>query len=158
MRQIKILAALLLAIVIPATARTFDFSIGTAAAACLSIGNASYRAVPSSARADYTVRLDSAAAMPDIRIRIVDTADAADFVFVDDGDVPPACQRSGAVVKTVKIDAAAPDLIAGIATGSESADYRIYVRSRWISPEMAAALFAAANAPRTLAGRVDRSN
>jgi hypothetical protein len=104
------------------------------------------------------VRLDPAAATPDIRIQIVDSADAADFVFVDDGDAPPTCQHKGAAVKTVKIDAAAADLTAAITADAALADYRIYVRSRWITPETAAALFAAAHAPRRLAGRADRSN
>lgn len=158
MGRIRILALLLLALAIPATAQTFDFSIGQSATGCLSIRNASYRAVPNSARADFTVRLDSAATAPDIRIRIVDTADAADFVFVDDGHAPPACQHRGAAVKTVKIATTGAHLVAGI-TSAETADYRIYVRSRWLSPETAAALFTAAHAPRTLAGRaLDRSN
>lgn len=154
--RIRILAALLLAIAIPATAHTFDFSLGGPTPACLSIGSASYRAVSGSARADLTVRLDPAAIAPDIRIQIVEHADAADFVLVDDGDAPPACPHTGAAVKTVRIGAAAPDLVAQI-TG-EDADYRIYVRSRWLSPDTAAALFAAARAPRVLAGRADRAN
>ena len=154
--RIRILAALLLAVAIPATAQTFDFSLG-AAPACLSIGNASYRVVPNAARADYTVRLDPGGAAPDVRIHIADSADAADFVFVDDGDMAPACQHAGAAVKTVRIAAGAADLVAGIAS-AEAADYRIYVRSRWLSVETAAALFAAARAPRTLAGRADRAN
>lgn len=159
MGRIRIFALLLLALAIPATAQTFDLSFGGPAPACLSIGNASYRAVPGAARADYTVRLDSAAAAPDIRIQIVDTADEADFVFVDDGDRPPTCQHTGAVVRTVKIDAAAPDLVAAIATIPDSADHRIFVRSRWVAAETAAALIAAARRPaRTHAGRVHRSN
>jgi hypothetical protein len=153
--RIRIIAALLLAVAIPATAQTFDFSLGAAAPACLSNGNASYRAVSGAARADVTVRLDPAAIAPDIRIQIVDSPDAADFVLVDDGDTPPVCPPTG--VKTVKIGAAAPDVVAQI-TATNGADYRIYVRSRWLSPETAAALFAAARAPRTLAGRADRSN
>lgn len=150
--RIRILAALLLAVAIPATAQTFDFSLGASAPACLTVGSASYRAVPGAARADYTVRLDPAAAVPDIRIQIVDSPDAADFVLVDDGETPPACPHTGVAVKTVRIGAAAPDFVAQI-TAAEGADYRIYVRSRWLSAETAAALFAAARAPRTLAGR-----
>ena len=48
----------------------------------------------------------------------------------------------------------------GFASAATPADYRIYVRSRWLSPEAAAALFAAAHAPaRKLAGRLAiRSN
>jgi hypothetical protein len=156
-RRIRVLALLLLAIAIPATARTFDFSLRAPGSACLSVGHVSWRAVPNSVRADTTVRLDPAAATPDIRIQIAETADAADFVFVDDGGAPPACPHGGAV-RTVKIDAAAPDLVAQITTSPEAADYRIFVRSRWLAPQTAAALFAAAQMrPRTLA-RADRSN
>ena len=57
----------------------------------------------------------------------------------------------------MRIDAAAatPDLVVGLAGATGAADYRIYIRSRWLSPEAAAALFAAAHAPaRKLAGRV----
>jgi hypothetical protein len=157
--RIKILAWSLLAIAIPATAQTFDFSIGASAPACLSIGNVSYRAVANSAPANYTVRLDASAASPDIRIQIADTADAADFVFVDDGNAPPACRHGGGAIKSVKIVTAAADLVAAVTTGFETADYRIYVRSRRLAPETAAALFAAARSPRTLAGRApDRLN
>jgi len=156
-RRIRVLALLLLAIAIPATAQTFDVSLRASGPACLSIGQISWRAVPNAVHADTTVWLDPAAAAPDIRIQIAETADAADFVFVDDGATPPACPHGGAV-RTVKIDAVAPDLVAQITTGSEAADYRIFVRSRWLAPQTAAALFAAAHIrPRTLA-RADRSN
>jgi hypothetical protein len=157
-RWVKISAALALAIAVPATAQTFGFSLRTAEPACLSIGNATYR-ITNSARPDVTVRIDPAAAAPDIRIAIADVPDEADFVFVDDGDAP-ACSRGA--FKGVRIDAAAaaPDLVVGLAAPETPANYRIYVRSRWLDAETAAALFAAAQLPaRTLAGRAqDRSN
>lgn len=151
--RIKILAFLVLAAAVPATAQTFGFSLGASEPACLSIGNTTYR-VTNSARADVTVRVDPAAATPDIRIQIADAPDEADFVFVDDGNAP-ACPRGP--FRSVKIDAAAiaPDLVVGLAGTSAAADYRIYIRSRWLAPEAAAALFATAHAPtRKLAGRV----
>src|SRR4029077_2212865 len=111
--------------------------------------------------ADLRVRLDPAAAAPDIRIALAESADAADFVFVDDGNAPPAC-HNGARARRVRIDAAAatPDLVVGLAGAAGAADYRIYVRSRWLSPEAAAALFAAAHAPagRLAVGVAIRSN
>ena len=152
-RWVQISAALALAIAVPATAQTFGFSLGAAEPACLPIGNASYR-VTNSARPDVTVRIDPAAAAPDVRVAIADTPDEADFVFVDDGSAP-ACSRGA--VKTVKIDAAAaaPDLVVGLAAAETSANTRIYVRSRWLDGETAAALFAAAHMPpKKLAGRV----
>jgi hypothetical protein len=148
----------MLAAAVPATAQSFGFSLGSAPPVCLAIGNATWRLARSGA--DVTVRIDPAAATSDVRIKLVETADEADFVFVDDG-APPACQGAAAT-RSVKIDPAAraPDLTVGFASGSAPADYRIYARSRWLAPEAVAALFAAAHMPmRILAGRVPgRSN
>ena len=143
----------MLAIAVPATAHTFGFSLGgSAPRACLSIGNASYRMA--AGRADVTVRIDPAAATPDIRIAFAEAADEADFVFVDDG-AAPTCPRGP--LRSVRIDPAAaePDLIVGFTTGLAPADYRIYVRSRWLEPQTAGVLLAAAHlSTRRLAGRV----
>lgn len=161
-RWVKILVFLMLAIAVPATAQTFGFSLGASAPqACLSIGNATYRVATNIPRPDVTVRIDPAAAAPDIRIRIAEVPDEADFVFVDDGNAPPACQQAASPTKNVKLDAAAtaPDLVVGFATAAAPADYRIYVRSRFLAPEVVAALFAAARVPlRTLAGRTPNSS
>jgi hypothetical protein len=91
------------------------------------------------------VRIDPAATSPDIRIALADSADDADFVLVDDGDSRPACHSTGA--RSVRIDDAAPDAVVGLATTAAAADYRIFVRSRFVSPEAAAAMFAAAHMP-----------
>ena len=148
----------MLAAAVPATAQTFGFSLRSAPPMCLAIGNATWRLARSGA--DLTVRIDPAAATSDVRIRLVETADEADFIFVDDG-APPSC-RGASAIKSVTIDpaAAAPDLTIGFASDSAPADYRIYARSRWLAPEAVAALFAAAHMPmRILAGRTpDRSN
>jgi hypothetical protein len=148
----------MLAVAVPATAQSFGFSIDAPApSACLSIGEAAFRVAGNGSRADYTVRIDPAAPMPDLRIQIAETADAADFVFVDDGDVAPRCEQGRAGIKSVQVDttAPAPDLVVGAATSATPADYRIFVRSRWLAPDTAAALFAAAHIPaRTLAGKV----
>ena len=130
----------LLAIAVPATAQTFAFSTGTPADVCPFIGDASYRIAAPGERADYRVRIDPAAAAPAIRVQLSATIDDADFVLVDAGDRAADC--SGA--RRVRLDAAAADLTVGIASPSEPADYRIYVRSRSLSPEAAAALYAAA--------------
>ena len=150
----------MLAAAVPATAQTFGFTLGTPPQACLSIGDASYRVATTMLGADLTVRIDPGVTASDIRIQFAETADEADFVFVDDGDAPPSC--GGTRAKTVKIDpaASAPDLVVAFVPATAPADYRIYVRSRLLRPEAAAALFAAAHAPpRKLAGRVAiRSN
>ena len=160
-RSVKLLACLALAAAVPATAQTFGFSRRPAPQVCLSIGDTAYRVATTMLGADLTVRLDPAAVAPDVRIALAETADAADFVLVDDGNAPPAC-HTGARARRVRIDAAAatPDLVVGLAGAAGAADYRIYVRSRWLSSEAAAALFAAAHTPaRKLAGGVAiRSN
>lgn len=158
MRHIRILAGLTLAVALPAAAHTFAFSPGSAAEACLAVGNTTYRLARGAA--DVTVRIEPSAVAPNVRIQLAETPDEADFILVDDG-APPAC-GAAANVKNVSIapGITAVDLVVGFASGSAPADYRIYVRSRWIALETVAALFAAAHMPprRLAGGAVDRSN
>lgn len=158
MRRIRILAGLTLAAAVPAAAHTFAFSPGAAPQACLAIRNTTYRLARGSA--DVTVRIDPSAAPAGLRIKLAETPEEADFILVDDG-APPAC-RATSNVKDVNIASAAgvSDFVVAFATGSAPADYRIYVRSRWIAPETAAALFAAAHRPpqRVATRAFDRSN
>jgi len=143
-RQFRILAGLSLALAVPAAAHTFGFPTRSAPQACLAIGNTTYRLARTGA--DVRVRIDASAAAPSLRIELLAAPDAADFVLVDDG-TPPACPV-GASVRDVSIASAGPsDLVVGFANASAPADYRIYVRSRWFTPETAAALFAAAHRP-----------
>ena len=157
MRPVIILAGLTLAAALPVAAHTFGVVPGSAPQACVTIGNMTYRLAHGSA--GVAVRIDPAAAAPGLRIALADAPEQADFVLVDDGGAPNC--RTMANVKEVSITAGtAADLIVGLTSGPGPADYRIYVRSRWIAPETAAALFAAAHmSPRRLAGRApDRSN
>jgi hypothetical protein len=156
-RQFPVFAALGFAMAIPAAAHTFGFSPGSQQA-CLAIGHMTWR-FAGTAAADVMVRIDSAAPAPGLRIQLAETPEAADFVLVDDG-TPPDCRatRNAKAVGVVRGEDPA-DLVIAFTSGSAPADYRIYVRSRWIAPETAAALFAAANKPaQKLAGRADRSN
>lgn len=157
MRHLRLLAGLTLAAALPAAAHTFGLMPGAAPQACLTIGNTSYRLA--AGEADVTVRVDRRAAAPGLRIRLAETPEEADFVLVDDG-APLHC-RTAANIKAVSLaDGTAADLTLQLAEGPAAADYRIYVRSRWITPETAAALFAAAHMPhRKVADRArDRSN
>jgi len=157
-RRIRLLAGLTLAVALPAAAHTFAFSPTSAAQACLVLGSATYRVARSGA--DVTVRIEPSAVAPAVRIELADTPDQADFVLVDDG-APPACAAAANVKQVSIASGTAPfDVVVGFASGAAPADYRIYVRSRWIAPETAAALFAAAHRPpQRLAGAtVDRSN
>jgi len=156
-RRFRILAGLMLAAALPAAAHTFGFSSGSAPQACLAIGNTTYRLARIGA--DMTVRVDSTAAAPGVRVKLTETPEDADFVLVDDG-APPACGGASKIKVGIAPDTGAFDLVVGFASGAAPADYRIYVRSRWIAPETAAVLFAAAHRPlQKLAGRAaDRSN
>jgi hypothetical protein len=151
-RHVKFLAFGVLALALPATASTFGFP-AAAPQTCLAIGGVTWRVATGSA--DLTVRIDrAAAAAPDVRIRLTDTPDAADFVFVDDG-APSGCLSDARSIK-ISATAAAPDLTIGFASDAQAANYRVYVRSRRLSPEAVAALFAAAQMPpRKLAARAE---
>ena len=89
-------------------------------------------------------------------IRLAESADMADFVFVDDGDAPAQCPRGGSATKRVRTDAAGPaaDLVVGFAPSAMPADYRIFVHSRLLSTEAAAALLAAAHVPALVTGKI----
>jgi hypothetical protein len=138
----RILVLILSAIAIPATAQTFGFSI-TAPQACLPVGNVMYRLAAAGAQADYTVRIDPAAAAPDVRVHLADTPDEADFVLVDDGEAARGCR--GPAIRSVKIDTTAPGLVVGLTSDADGADIRIYVRSHAFAPTAAAALLATAH-------------
>jgi len=156
-RPIRILAGLTLAAALPVAAHTLGLMPGKVPQACLTIGNTTYRLAGGAA--DVTVRVDPAVTAPGLRIALADTPEDADFVLVDDGAAPNC--RAATTVKQVNIAADTPaDLVVGLVSAGGPADYRIYVRSRWIEPATAAALFAAARMPprRVAGGAFDRSN
>ena len=137
---------LALVIAVPAAAGgayfTSGFSGGKTAAAkpCFIAGNAGYL-LSGSGSAAYIVRIDNAAAHPDLRLQLVDDPAAADFVLVDDSDASPTCGNVS-TVESIRVDAAAakPDLT--IALSREAADYKIYLHSDRYTQEDAAALAA----------------
>jgi hypothetical protein len=109
----KIAILLVLAAAVPATAQTFGFSLGSAPRnVCLSIDAVTYRL--SDVRPDYTVRIDPNAQTPDVRVHLATTPDDADFVLVDDGTAPAACQTRATTVR-VSATAPTPDLVVGFA-------------------------------------------
>src|SRR5262249_28757181 len=128
-RAIRILAGLTLAAALPVAAHTFGLVPSSAPQTCLTIGHTTYRLAGSDA--DVIVRVDPSAAAPGLRITLAEAPEEADFVLVDDGAAPNC--RTARNVKTVGLASGAPaDLIVGLASGPGPADYRIYVRSRFI--------------------------
>lgn len=146
----------LIGIALPVAALSVGFPDSAPRPACVAIGNTTYRIATGAMRADTTIRIDRVAEFPDLRIRIAETADSADFAFVDDVQEATSCPAGTANLKSVRLDpnAVSPDLVIGTTT-AENSDYTIFVRSRTLGPDTAAALFAAAHAPtRILAASV----
>lgn len=135
MTRTRIAALLVLAAAIPATAASSFFTASEKP--CFAAGAASYR-ISHGAAADITVRIDNAAAQPDLRMQIIDDAAAADFVLVDDGD-RAACTSA---VRSIRLDSAAAKADLTVSLSRAPADYKIYVRSTGFSQQDAAALFA----------------
>lgn len=146
----RLLVLALAAFALPATAQTFDFPASSSAAACLLVANARYRLALPGEWADYTVRLDPAAAAADVRVQLTASIDAADLVLISDDRTGGGCETGAAAAatrtKTIRIDpaATAPDLTIALVSDEAGADYRIYLRGDALAPETAAALFAAA--------------
>jgi hypothetical protein len=113
---------------------------------CFASGTATYRIAPSATAPDFRIRIDGKALRPDLRMRLVDRPEIADFVLVDDfsGAKSGAC-RSSTAIQTVKLDADTPlpDVTVQLASGDGPADYTIYVHSVRYSQQDAAALLAA---------------
>jgi hypothetical protein len=153
----RLFVFVLAACALPAPAQTFDFTGRSSSTACISIADTSYRIAAPGERADYTVRLDPAAAA-NIRVAFSASIDTADLVLIGN-DAASRCQ-DGAIARTVRIDpvAQAPDLTVGFVAEATPADYRIYLRGTAVAPEIAAALFAMAQmSARRAAGRIETS-
>jgi hypothetical protein len=155
MKRTHIAALLALIVAVPAATAGSFFSSN--AKPCFVAGNAGYE-ISASASANYTVRIDNAAANPSVRLQIVDDPAAADFVLVDDGDTGAACNAATAI-SSIRIDPVArqPDLT--VALSRAPADIKIYVRSANFSEQDAAALFAVIwqNARKTMAAAANSS-
>lgn len=130
----------LLVLIVAGPAATAGSFFGSSSKPCFIAGYAGYE-LSASKSANFTVRIDNAAASPSMRMQVVDDPAAADFVLVDDGVADDACKAATAI-NTIRIDPAAtsPDLT--VTLSRAAADYKIYVRSANYSEQDAAALFA----------------
>jgi hypothetical protein len=113
---------------------------------CFTSGTATYRISAAAQAPDYRVRIDNAAAHPDLRVGLVDQPEIADFVLVDDLDAVQgnAC-AAPTPPKTIRVDAGEtlPDLTVSLSQigAADASDFKLYVRSARFSQEDAAALF-----------------
>ena len=117
---------------------------------CFASGSTTYRIARNAAAPDFRVRIagdaSSTGLRPDLRMQLVDRAEIADFVLVDDfsGGAPAPC-RASTPIRTVALDAdtAKPDVTVALSADAAASDYKIYVHSVRFSHEDAAALLAA---------------
>ena len=134
---------LIAAIAVPAAAHS-TFA-PTKDALCFASGVTTYQIAKNAAAPDFRIRIaDAGADNPDLRMQLVDRAEIADFVLVDDfsgGDHAPC--RSAMPIRTVALDAdtAKPDVIVNLSAAAS--DYTIYIHSVRFSQQDAAALLAA---------------
>ena len=141
MTRTHIAALLVLAAAIPAaTAASFFASSKPNDVPCFIAGDTGYRMTKTGA-ADLTIRIDNAAAAPDLRLQLTDDVAAADFVLVD-GDAGSAC-TGAAAVQNIRLDAQGGRADLTVALSRAPAPYKIYVQSAAYSAQDAAALFAA---------------
>ena len=109
---------------------------------CIAISNTSVQIASMPWRADLHVAFTDDPAAATVRVQISDSAEAADFVMVDDAEIaePGAC-RANAAPRLVAVSeypvGEAPIIYL---SHDGPADYRIYVRSRTFSVRDAAAL------------------
>jgi hypothetical protein len=117
---------------------------------CFASGASTYQIARNASAPDFRIKIADASATsdarPDLRMRLVDSAEKADFVLVDDfsaGD--PAPCRSSTPIRTVALDAdtAKPDVTITLSADAALSDYKIYVHSVRFSQQDAAALLAA---------------
>jgi hypothetical protein len=141
----KSLILLLAGIPAAAAAATLPF-VGTPAHdICFTAGSVTYQLSPAAAAPDYRVRIDNTAARPDLKVRLVDRAELADFALVDDVGAPAGsnCATAGRL-RTVKIVAGTDASDVTIAVSQEPAeqDFALFVHSARVTHQDAAALFA----------------
>ena len=112
---------------------------------CFTSGTATYRISAATPAPDYRVRIDNAAAHPDLRVGLVDQPEIADFVLVDDLDDVQGNACAAPTPKTIRVDAGEtlPDLTVSLSQigAADASDFKLYVRSARFSQEDAAALF-----------------
>jgi hypothetical protein len=112
---------------------------------CFTAGSVTYQLAPAASSPDFRVRIDNETPNPDLRIRLVDQAELADFSLVDDAGSPArnVCATAGDL-RTVKIVKPHDigDVTINIGRDAHVADFTLFVHSTRVTHYDAAALFA----------------
>jgi hypothetical protein len=114
---------------------------------CIAIGDAAVQIADMPWQAELYVSFTDDPALATVRVQIADSAEAADFVVVDDveGAEATACEANAAkrlVAISARPAGGAPVILLS-QTGP--ADFRIFVRSKTFTPREAAALIVGAS-------------
>ena len=115
---------------------------------CIAVADSSVQLASVPWRADLHVSFTDDPALATVRVQLADSAEAADFVVIDDIDSADtgSCEANAAT-KLVAISAeAAADAPVIYLSPDGPADYRIFVRSKSFSARDAAALVVGAGA------------
>ena len=88
---------LVLGIAIPAAAHS---ALSPKESACFTSGTATYRIEPAATAPDFRIRIDREARRPDLRMRLVDRPEVADFVLTS------SSERSAMINRVRLLDAA----------------------------------------------------
>lgn len=142
MTRTHILALFALVAAVPAVAVGANSLWSVDDTPCFSTGTVGYR-LTGRRGADFTVKIDNAAAKPDLALQLVSDPSQADFVLADGAETAGECVGLRAV-RTIHLDAQArePDLTVALRADDTAARYRIYVQSPDFTAQDAAALFA----------------
>lgn len=112
---------------------------------CFAAGTVTYRLSAKASANDYRVAIDNDAAEPDLRIRLVDRVEAADFALTDDAGamIGSACKTAGLVKSAHVVPRGEPaDITVALSRQGSAGDFSLYVHSGRVSHLDAAALFA----------------
>src|SRR5262245_24746339 len=136
--------SLMLLLVVGIAAATLPF-FESSRDLCFTAGSVTYRLSPGAATPDFRVRIDNRDPNPDLRVRLVDRADLADFSLVDDVGAPArdVCATAGDLrtVKVVKADDIG-DVTINVGRELHEAAFTLFVHSTRVTHYDAAALFA----------------
>ena len=135
----------LMLLVLLAVAAAIFPNFGSSPDLCFTAGSVTYQLAPNADFPDFRVRIDNGMPNPDLRVRVVDSAELADFSLVDDGGTPArnVCATAGDL-RTVKIVKPTDKSDVTINVGREihESDFTLFVHSTRVTHFDAAALFA----------------
>ncbi len=145
MLRLKILASVVPLLVAGIFARS---EMSSATQPCIAVGETSVQIAPTPWQAQTRVSFTENPAVATVRVQIADSAEAADFVVIDDaeGGEANACEATAATKFIGIANDPSPSAPVIYLSQDGGADYRIFVRSKTFTARDAAALIVGASA------------